>query len=233
MNSSPPLPRPGPLGQSSPVSQVILGRSDSRRPFRTLVPSRTVTAHRALRFAPRSAEHGADRDLVLVTRNTRTGIVMSETAGPRRFLGTPGAGVPCSSTPVRGSGTGHRVPDPVVGARRQSADPHNDSRFRSSVARPASSLSTLHPPGSTPCGCKTRFRPLARLYRTGLVTRRGPSKGFSSWPSHVHSPFPSLPPDPSTGPGSRPLRVVLSHAAWRSKKRAAWRPRCAALDRSL
>ena len=37
---------------------------------------------------------------------------------------------------------------------------------------------------------KTRFRLLARLFRTGLVTRRVPTKGFKVYPTS-HPPFPS------------------------------------------
>src|ERR1700722_12928128 len=40
---------------------------------------------------------------------------------------------------------------------------------------------------------KTRFRPLARLCRTGLVTRRVPTKGFRLW----LPPFPSFPGAPT------------------------------------
>ena len=50
--------------------------------------------------------------------------------------------------------------------------------FRGSIARPWHSLSTLRSAGSLPRRRKTRFRLLARLYRTGLVTRRVPTKGF-------------------------------------------------------
>jgi len=38
---------------------------------------------------------------------------------------------------------------------------------------------------------KTRFRLLAKLYRTGLVTRRVPMKGFKV-ASYISSPFPKL-----------------------------------------
>src|SRR5271157_2956458 len=63
--------------------------------------------------------------------------------------------------------------------RRPAADhdegsPRGD--FRGSIAQRLIGLATLrrgsHPPR------KTRFRRLARLYRTGLVTRRVPLKGF-------------------------------------------------------
>jgi len=35
----------------------------------------------------------------------------------------------------------------------------------------------------TPTPRKTRFRLLARLFRTGLITRRVPSKGFTMYPT--------------------------------------------------
>ena len=37
---------------------------------------------------------------------------------------------------------------------------------------------------------KTRFRLLAKLFRTGLITRRVPSKGFKVYPTS-NPPFPS------------------------------------------
>ena len=49
--------------------------------------------------------------------------------------------------------------------------------FRGSIARLLIWLSTLRSEGR-PSPRKTRFRPLARLYRTGLDTRRVPAKGF-------------------------------------------------------
>jgi hypothetical protein len=40
-------------------------------------------------------------------------------------------------------------------------------------------------------GRKTRFRPLAKPYRTGLITRRVPVKGFRI-ASYASSPFPGF-----------------------------------------
>src|SRR5580658_53671 len=51
-------------------------------------------------------------------------------------------------------------------------------KFRGSITQRLISLSTLRRDGH-PSPRKTRFRLLARLCRTGLVTRRVPVKGFT------------------------------------------------------
>ncbi len=61
-------------------------------------------------------------------------------------------------------------------------------KFRGSITQRLISLSTLRS-GSHPPPRKTRFRLLARLCRTGLVTRRVPMKGFTFCDD---SPFPSF-----------------------------------------
>ena len=112
---------------------------------------------------------------------------------PRRRQDLPGSwgtpvNVPCSPTPA-----GPRTPGHCGAATRPSVT--------STTSAPASSHfgAQSHGPLTrclrfaarvTPAPRKTRFRPLARLYRTGLVTRRVPTKGFrvTSLP-----PFPSFP----------------------------------------
>ena len=64
------------------------------------------------------------------------------------------------------------------------------SLFRGSIARLSGLLSTLRR-NSHLLPRKTRFRPLVRLYRTGLVARRVPTKGFKLT-SCLLSPFPKL-----------------------------------------
>ena len=61
-------------------------------------------------------------------------------------------------------------------------------KYRGSITRLLISLSTLRSDGY-PSPRKTRFRLLARLYRTGLVTRRVLTKGFKPI---GYSPFPSF-----------------------------------------
>ena len=39
---------------------------------------------------------------------------------------------------------------------------------------------------------KTRFRPLAKFYRTGLITRRVPTKGFRVVLDYISSSFPKF-----------------------------------------
>jgi len=61
-------------------------------------------------------------------------------------------------------------------------------KFRGSITQRLIALSTLRSDGHPPPR-KTRFRLLARLCRTGLVTRRVSMKGFTFWDD---SPFPSF-----------------------------------------
>src|SRR3954463_14105643 len=60
------------------------------------------------------------------------------------------------------------------------------TKFRGSITQRLISLSTLRS-GGRPPPRRTRFRLLARLDRTGLVTRRVPAEGFK----------PCFPPSPS------------------------------------
>ncbi len=102
-----------------------------------------------------------------------------ETAGSPKFPGTPRDHSPCSLTPARpGRLSGPRVSclaRPPHGTTTRA--PH-ERRFRGSIAQRSIWLSTLRS-GSYPPPRKTRFRLLAQLYRTGLVTRRVPAKGFT------------------------------------------------------
>src|SRR3954452_4207013 len=82
-----------------------------------------------------------------------------------------------------GPGVAHAWLGPRLRPRRRLTT----RKFRGSIARRLVWLSTLRS-GSHPPPRKTRFRLLARLCRTGLATRRVPSKGFKqSFP-----PFPSF-----------------------------------------
>ena len=100
----------------------------------------------------------------------------TETTGPPRFLENPHVHMPCSLTPV---GLTHLAHDDA------SARPpyHHTTRAPDEWAFGAQShgLCTrcLRFAGRiTPPPRKTRFRLLATLYRTGLATRRVPTKGF-------------------------------------------------------
>src|SRR5262245_23064298 len=84
---------------------------------------------------------------------------------PRRDqAGFMGPGVSCLTRPPRAMKT------------RANRD---EKTFRGSIARPLISLSTLRGDGY-PSSRKTRFRLLARLYRTGLVNRGDPTEDFTS-----------------------------------------------------
>ena len=100
------------------------------------------------------------------------------------FLGNPWRACPVLR-PRSSSAPGHHGA-PVLPSAYVESVGIGDAVFRGSVARPANSLSTLHVEGH-PSPRKTRFRLVANLGRTGLVTRRVPMKGFRS----ILPPFPS------------------------------------------
>ena len=112
-----------------------------------------------------------------------------ETAERPKFLGNPDVLTPCSSTPAR----------PTLSGRYDSlARPHavttaralHERLFRGSITRHRHSLSTLRSAAHA-APRKTRFWLLARLYQTGLVTRRIPTKGFRD-ASYIAFSFPKL-----------------------------------------
>jgi hypothetical protein len=181
----PPFPPPGPRGTSSPTSTV------RRRAPTPANPSRRAhgLARRypccAGRFAPPrpdaavAARGFSVRQPLRPIRRTREG------GRSLRLLGNPGGRSPCSRTPagLRGQACDSPGARPLrtfeaVGSRRVTGS-------RGSRARPSPWRSPPRRSGR-PGRRKTRFRPLARLYRVGLVTHRVPTKGFryaSSFPN--------------------------------------------------
>ena len=115
-----------------------------------------------------------------------------ETTGSPTFPGNPSVPLPCSSTPAgsmhhyqHGAATRSPLTRPRGLPQLQrtfEAQSHGVStrclRFAESIAR---------------LPRKTRFRLLVRLYRTGLITRRVPPKGFRPLCPYIgRPPFPSF-----------------------------------------
>jgi hypothetical protein len=99
-----------------------------------------------------------------------------------RSWGTPIVLLPCSPTPV---GPTHQA---LAMRRRGPRCVHDEgSRIRTFEAQSHGfGTGCLRFAGRvTPTPRKTRFRLLARLFRTGLVTRRVPSKGFTMYPTLI------------------------------------------------
>ena len=152
------------------------GRSDFPPPVpATLLPRGPVPPASCLCFCMSGRPHAALG--VLLTQTPELG-ARAEVMGSPRFLANP-CGMPRSQSPASPSsqastGFGFRLPL-QVGRRRLHCV------FRSSLARPTRSLSTLRGLGLPSAARKTRFRLVATL--TGRVSHpRGPSKRFPSLP---------------------------------------------------
>lgn len=117
------------------------------------------------------------------------GLRRRETIRISQVPGEPFVPSPCSSTPAgpRASGPYDALARPPLCPQRRLP---RQTCFRGSFARLWNSLFTLRP---VRCRTrrKTRFRSLAKLSRTGLITRRVPSKGFRG-ASYISSSFPKL-----------------------------------------
>ena len=123
----------------------------------------------------------------LVTRYLQPGLRQWKRQDLLRSWGTPLVLLPCSPTPA---GPAHQA---IVMRQRGPRTDHDEG----SCIRPFGAQSHGFGTGClrfagrvAPTPRKTRFRLLARLSRTGLVTRRVPSKGFELYPTS-QPPFPS------------------------------------------
>jgi len=130
---------------------------------------------RARRFAPRRPDAPAGTWGSLAGSPLPRSVAV-ETAGSLRFLGNPGVPMPCSGTPA-----GPLAPGLTVqrrGPRNGENEGSHDlalsgldyTAWALAVVRFAEGVASPRRP--------TRFRLLARLVRTALVTRRVSSKGF-------------------------------------------------------
>jgi hypothetical protein len=99
-----------------------------------------------------------------------------------RSWGTPIVLLPCSATPA---GPTHQA---LSMRRRGPRYVHNEGSRKTAFEAPSHGFGTgcLRFAGRvTPTPRKTRFRLLAKLFRTGLTTRRVPTKGFSLYPTLI------------------------------------------------
>jgi hypothetical protein len=110
------------------------------------------------------------------------GIPSVETTGSPTFLGTPIVLLPCSSTPA---GPTHQA---ISMRRRGPRYVHDEGSHETAFEAQSHGFGTgclrfavqvTHTPR------KTRFRLPAKLFRTGLTTRRVPSKGFKMYPTSI------------------------------------------------
>jgi hypothetical protein len=127
-----------------------------------------------------SAAVGGLRELV--TRYLQPGFCQWKRQDLLRSWGTPIVLLPCSPTPV---GPTHQA---IMMRRRGPRTDHDEG----SCIRPFGAQ--LHGFGTgclrfagrvAPTPRKTRFRLLARLFRTGFATRRVPLKGFKVYPTSI------------------------------------------------
>ena len=183
------LPSPGSSSVQVPrLPRYYRGAMTSCRPFRRAsFPSLGNTAP-ALEFRPHTAERCRGRFSGVGHPVSPAGSLSAETAGSPTFLGNPDCALALLFDPGR---TG--------GIRPYDAPARPPQRPRRRLPRKLAFEAQSHGFGT---GClrfavqvahtprKTRFRLLARLFRTGLVTRRVPSKGFKVYPTS-DPPFPS------------------------------------------
>jgi hypothetical protein len=135
----------------------------------------------ALVFRPHAAERCRVAGLLeLVTRYLQPGRCQWKRQDLLRSWGTPIVLLPCSSTPV---GPTHQA---LAMRRRGPRCVHDEGSRTGTFEAQSHDFGTgcLRFAGRVaPTPRKTRFRLLAKLFRTGLITRRVPSKGFKVYPS--------------------------------------------------
>ena len=105
-----------------------------------------------------------------------------ETADSLKFLEIPLVLLPCSPTPA---GPAHQA---LAMRRRGPRNVHGEGSHGAAFEAQSHGFGTgcLRFAGRvTPTPRKTRFRLLAKLSRTGLFTRRVPSKGFKVYPTSI------------------------------------------------
>ena len=175
-------------GASSPASPVLSGRYD----FLPSVPPHFVAFawryHPSARVSPARGRALSRAGLLeLVTRYLQPGIRQWKRQDLLRSWGTPIVLLPCSPTPV---GPAHLA---ITVRRRGPRSVHHEgSRIRTFEAQSHGfGTGCLRFAGRVaPTPRKTRFRLLAKLFRTGLITRRVPMKGLEVYPTS-QPPFPS------------------------------------------
>jgi hypothetical protein len=179
-----PLPSPGSKSVQVPrFPRYYQGAMTSCRPSRraSLPSHRRYHPERSYFARTRpSAAAGGLRELV--TRYLQPGIRQWKRQDLLRSWGTPIVLLPCSPTPV---GPTHQA----IMIRR-----HGPRYVHGEGSRIAAFEAQSHGFGTgclrfagrvAPTPRKTRFRLLAKLFRTGLTTRRVPSKGFKVYPTSI------------------------------------------------
>ena len=177
------------VGASSPASTVLSGRYDFLPPISPRFVSFAWRYHSQRSCFARSA---AERCRGRVSWSWSPGISGRDVGQWKRqdllrSWGTPIVLLPCSPTPA---GPTHQA---LAMRRRGPRCVHDEgSRIRTFEAQSHGfGTGCLRFAGRvTPTPRKTRFRLLARLFRTGLVTRRVPIERFQGV-SYIHPPFPS------------------------------------------
>jgi hypothetical protein len=175
-------------GASSPASTVLSGRYDFLPPVSPRFVSFAWRYHSSARVSLARGQALPRAGLQeLVTRYLRPGIGQWKRQDLLRSWGTPIVLLPCSPTPV---GPTHQA----ISMRRHGPRSvhHEGSRIRTFEAQSHGfGTGCLRFAGRVaPAPRKTRFRLLAKLFRTGLVIRRVPTKGFELYPTS-QPPFPS------------------------------------------
>ncbi len=179
-------------GASSPASTVLSGRYD----FLPFLPPRFVALTPAVpsqrsHFARSAAERCHGRSSGVGHPVSPAGLLSMETTGSPTFLGTPDCALALLSDPGRTGGI-----RPVAMPRRGPHSVHGRGSCIKAFEAQSHGFGTgcLRFAGRvTPAPRKTRFRLLARLFRTGLVTRRVPSKGFTMYPTFSSPKFGYVP----------------------------------------
>jgi hypothetical protein len=174
-------------GASSPASTVLSGRYDFLPPISPRFVAFAWRYHPSARVSPargRALPRAAFWSWLPGISSREQSV---ETAGSPTFLGNPHCALALLSDPGRTNASGHAM------RRRGPRCVHDEgSRIRTFEAQ-------SHGFGTgclrfavrvTPAPRKTRFRLLAKLFRTGLITRRVPTKGFTMYPT-CDPPFPS------------------------------------------
>ena len=148
---------------------------------RTSLPSLGGTLERSCFARPRPSAPRAGL-LELVTRYLRPGRSQWKRQDLLRSWGTPIVLLPCSPTPA---GPTHHA---LAMRRRGPRCVHDEGSRISTFEAQSHGFGTgclRFAVRVTPTPRKTRFRLLARLFRTGLVTRRVPTKGFKVYPTSI------------------------------------------------
>ena len=148
---------------------------------RTSLPSFDGTTQ-ALSFRPHAAERCHARVFWSWSPGTSVRDYVSGNGRISYVPGKPAVLLPCSPTPA---GPTHQA---LTVRRRGPRYVHGEGSHKVAFEAQSHGFGTgcLRFAGRvTPTPRKTRFRLLARLFRTGLVTRRVPMKGFTMYPTSI------------------------------------------------